>query len=394
MDIQKRIIGPCAKLIRKLDDVELDFGAFLHRLILFDTYIMRSNRFREIPHLVKIFGYEGLLAILKSGALKIHWLPVIPSLMGRLGTPPYKYTFKIIHMHNKNEFLLGCLNKLDRITGISSAQLNGLKSAILSALVETPDNECVDTIKQVECDINNNSSTLNLLIRKLIKRRFNIDSKPDDFSLQIHKDEKNDFRHETNLGHIFNLKKGVIHEIIGSSLLSLSALNYRIEEMKTYRALSGFIDSEFPIFVDKLNFLAGTLSPKAQAARFQRVFSIKGLPDFRFDASIKVNAHKLLEIRKSKECKEFKTWLSKIDSMTDKEIEECVNNLKSKLSHIIRCKTGRAIRFIGCTGLSIVEPIAGIALGAIDYFLLDKFLPYSGAIAFINELYPSIFIKI
>lgn len=397
MNIQKRIIGPCAELLRKLDDAKIDFSTFLHRLILFDTYIMQSTRFREIPHLVKIFWYEGFLAILKSGALKIYWLPVSPAIMGGLGTPPYKYTFRIIHIHNKNEFLLKCLEKLDRIEGISSTQLNDLKSAVISALVETPDNACIDTMKQVEYDIKNDSAILKLLVKKIIKRRFNIDIKPDDFSLRFFQDDKNDFRHETNLGNVFNLKEGIIHEIIGSSLLSLSSLNQRIEEMKTYRALSGFIDNEFPIFGEKLNFIANMLSPKTQTTRFQRVLSIKGFPDFKFgDTSIRINAEKLLEIRKSKECNEFKTWLIKIDSMTNKEIEDCISNLESKLSPIIHSTKGRVIRFLGCTGLSLIlsgDPIPGIALSVIDSFLLEKILPYSSAITFINKLYPSIFEK-
>jgi hypothetical protein len=35
----------------------------------------------------------------------------------------------------------------------------------------------------------------------------------------------------------------------------------------------------------------------------------------------------------------------------------------------------------------------GAGVGAIDMFFLEKILPYSGIAAFVNQLYPSIFIN-
>ncbi|HEX3034416.1 MAG TPA: hypothetical protein VHT73_04675, partial [Thermodesulfobacteriota bacterium] len=67
MDFRSRLLAPCA--IRKEgSDIEVDFlaGEFLERLILFDKFILDSIRLREIPHLVRLFGDEPILELLKS----------------------------------------------------------------------------------------------------------------------------------------------------------------------------------------------------------------------------------------------------------------------------------------------------------------------------------------
>ena len=51
--------------------VALDIEGLIRRLLLFDTYILYSVRLKEIPELVRHFGYEGTIALLTSGALEI-----------------------------------------------------------------------------------------------------------------------------------------------------------------------------------------------------------------------------------------------------------------------------------------------------------------------------------
>jgi len=74
LEITRRLLGssaivtqdPGASDIR----VTLDVESLVRRLLLFDTYILYSVRLKEIPDLVRRFGYEGALALLGSGALE------------------------------------------------------------------------------------------------------------------------------------------------------------------------------------------------------------------------------------------------------------------------------------------------------------------------------------
>ena len=51
MDIQKRLMGPCAIFAPSTEEVKIDMDSFIWRLILFETYILVSVRLKEIPYL-------------------------------------------------------------------------------------------------------------------------------------------------------------------------------------------------------------------------------------------------------------------------------------------------------------------------------------------------------
>jgi hypothetical protein len=76
LEITRRLLGSSAIVYQEPAardiSVKLDVEGFIRRLLLFDTYILYSVRFKEIPELVRHFGYEGTLALLNSGALEIR----------------------------------------------------------------------------------------------------------------------------------------------------------------------------------------------------------------------------------------------------------------------------------------------------------------------------------
>ena len=103
------------------------------------------------------------------------------------------------------------------------------------------------------------------------------------------------------------------HNLVERALLGLGGLNLRIEEMKTYNALSGCIDAECPLFMHKLGFLLERFRPGAKEENFQRVLEIRGLPEFLPEVD-KINISKLLAVRDSAEIREFRHWLSSVAS--------------------------------------------------------------------------------
>jgi hypothetical protein len=126
----------------------------------------------------------------------------------------------------------------------------------------------------------------------------------------------------------------------------------------------------------------------------KRVLTIKGFDDLdELIAEGKVDLVKLLEIRDSRECREFRDWLWSADFYTDAEIEEQVNSLRDKLAWFVRGPQGKALRWLASARIGVgTGDVAGAIGGALDTFLLEKILPNSGPLSFISNMYPTIFV--
>jgi hypothetical protein len=93
----------------------------------------------------------------------------------------------------------------------------------------------------------------------------------------------------------------------------------------------------------------------------------------------------------SNDAKEFRQWLRGIDHPDDNEVADEIRRIREKLAHAVTSNAGKTVRFAATTGLGVVLPPAGIALGALDTFLTDRVLREDGPTAFLGRLYPSIF---
>jgi len=103
---------------------------------------------------------------------------------------------------------------------------------------------------------------------------------------------------------------------------------------------------------------------------------------------------RLLEIRESDECREFREWLLTIEDASDAEIKERISGLRARFGNAIQSHSGKAVRLLTTTGIGAIPgvgPIAGFMAGVVDTFFLEKLLPKSGVVAFLSGLYPSVF---
>ena len=175
--------------------------------------------------------------------------------------------------------------------------------------------------------------------------------------------------------------------------MAIAGLNERFEEMHSYNALIGFRDEEMPIVDEKLRFLFDQMDPTKQEERFDRVVELAGLPDPETVEGA-VDVEKLLQVRNTDECRQFRQWLRSLDSASDEEIEAEIGSLREKLSRAVRSRSGKTVRFIATTGagfIPIVGPAIGPALGALDTFAVEKLLPEPGPVSFLGSSYSSIF---
>jgi hypothetical protein len=120
--------------------------------------------------------------------------------------------------------------------------------------------------------------------------------------------------------------------------------------MKAHTALNGFRDEELPLFRDKLDFLAATVSSHPKEQSFQRVVDLAGMPKIT-DENGSVDFERLFKIRESRETREFRDWLGGMGQATDAEITERIAGLRTLVGLKISGSSRQAIRFLTTTPL-------------------------------------------
>jgi hypothetical protein len=279
-------------------------------------------------------------------------------------------------------------------TDLNKSQIKKLKLAVVDAL---DNNYLQDCASQLLKDINNDLASnkgVSLSTAISLEKDKGLKVKPSDFLIKLHQIDEQIFEVETNLGEIFSFDEAEVHKIVEKAVLGIAGLNQRITEMKVHSALSGFLEDETPLFEDRLEFLVQSLAPNKFEVNLERVLVLKNYPNIILDSVQKIDIEKLLEVRKSQELTIFKEWLRKIDTVTDSEIVEMLRDIRSKLGIFAQSDSGKFLRLLTSTlagTVPIVGTVAGLSLGAVDTFLVEKILPYRGVVAFVDKLYPSIF---
>ncbi len=405
-EIRKRIHGPCS-LRTTQHSVDFDVGLFFQRLLLFETYIMRTVRLLEFPYLIRMIGYEEVLQILESGILKIDCdtsvlaeishLKASKSIQRKGKMKLGSFSFANMLSAEKKKYVSECLECVSAIHGITVKQKKKLKLAIVDQILPDPENSGKQSITNFRQDVLNNRPIVKSAVIHQIKRQKNVTLDPSQTEITFSKgsEAEDEFDSESNLSSLLQIDKDEVHKILQRALFGVGELNRRIENMQNYNALSGFINDEIPLFEEKLSFLEALVSPDTSVKEFQRVMSITGLPDFDYlrDGSTRINIDKFLKIRESEECRDFREWITNLGSTTDDEIIARTRSLRTKLSSAIHSPVGKVLKFLVTTAAGFVGAGGAVGIGAsvLDNFLLDKILPKTGITTFINRLYPSIF---
>src|SRR3989442_1188631 len=71
MDIREHHFGPISTPVEGSEEVTVDVGALVRRLVLFEQCTLESIRLKEVPALVSAFGYGGFMTLIESGAVEI-----------------------------------------------------------------------------------------------------------------------------------------------------------------------------------------------------------------------------------------------------------------------------------------------------------------------------------
>jgi hypothetical protein len=402
VDITGRLLGQAA-IVKDAAIVGVDVNAVIRRLVLFDTYILKSTRLKEFPFLVEHLGFEGTMQLLKSSAFQVECECITTGQTGQVGIlesrarkgilPLLSYSLSGIDAGDRRKYIHDCLQPLHQVPGLTQKQVVKVKRALVSKLTRVPEGFAAKLASQATSDV--------LAKPHLVKKSIEVathamlNRRPDAFEVSVLPIDSEDFRVETDLSQRLGISLETTHKVVERGLMGVAGLTQRLLEMQAHCALSGFIEDDLPLLHECLDVFVHNISPQAREQQFSRVLAIAGLPDFIEPGTRRqVNVAKLLEIRESEECTQFREWLRTIQSASDSEIKERLKSLRCKLGNAIRTYPGKVVRFLATTGISslpMVGPVAGFAAGTIDAFFLENWLPKSGIVAFLSHLYPSVF---
>lgn len=268
------------------------------------------------------------------------------------------------------------------------------KKAIANKLVSLPEGFAGRVATDATADVLNKQYLVKKSVEMVIRQTHK--TEPPEFSITVHAIGEGNVRVETDLAKRMNIDLQTTHKMVERGLLGVGTLSQRFAEMDVFSALTGFTDSDLPLVDEQLKFFL-RMSPDVKEQQFRRVIEIAELPDFKSAiAGGQVNVERLLEIRESAECREFREWLPSIEGATDAEIKERVCSLRAKFGNASQSATGKVVRLLALTGLGLIpgaNMVAGTLASIVDTFLLEKIFPKSGVVAFLSKLYPSVFEK-
>ena len=405
MDIRGRLIAP---LFRSLDSGKkiFDIDAFIKRVILFDSYIIDSERLREVPYIIRIFGFDGFLTLCDSGFFKFNcYAKTTGSLSPNFFLentnenkirPPFHYSFAAVSTGDLYNNINLSFQGIEADLGLTSRELLRMRKAVYTSLEDRKGDSDDISLRSTKSDLIMYPELLTKAIAIAAGRRSGSQIDYQDLEIEVRFENEHEFYVTSNIQEVLDIDTLSAHKVVEQACLAVAKRNDRIEQMKNFSALSGFNDIDIPIFGDKLAFLASTVSSIPDEERFQRVLEIAGLPHLNYIEDLHLNAKKLIEIRQTVEAVEFRHWLINIDDLSDAEISDQVRSLSKIIGRIIGGETGKNIRFLITNGIGFI-PVVGQAvstsLSILDQFLMDNIFPRSGISAFIDDMYPSLFEK-
>lgn len=391
MTTTRRLLGPVAIHGESNRVVSVDLGAFVTRILLSDTYVLQPDQENDLVLLAEALTQSGILTLLQTGALKIYDKMFTIGQTGQLRAD--------LNFHDNNKRLPLCsysfseIRAPDREHRFEEAYKpfsRELKDSIKANRIDAPSELKADLFGSFYADIRRDSSVLEAAVRHDLKTR-GIRAKK--LNLSIEEVDPEDFRVENNLVSEYGISEQMAHRVIERALLAAADVNVRFLQMKTCEAVSGITEKDLPVLNAKFGVAVSLMQTSSGEKEFERVAKLAGLqgPVFR---QTKVDAEKLLKVRESDDCRAFRDWLANTGSLSDKEINDRIRSLNARICHAINSTPGKALRFLVSTGLSFIPNtggVVGLGAGVIDAFIVERLARRDAVVAFLSDLYPSVF---
>lgn len=398
-NMSERIFSRCATRISD-NEIRIFPGNLLENMIMFDCFIIDSIRLKELPALIRIFGFENLRELIKSGYIRINCQAVTTgqigqlSLEGRKPILPYgSYEFSVVSSSQK-EYIHKCFDVVNEIDELKGKQKIKIKEIISNSFLNFPDESIREYMNQLQEDILHKPELITSAVSFLLNREYNLTINSDKIKLNVDHFGDNSYKIISNLKNLINLSVPEEHKIIERAILTLSGSNQRISQMKAFNCVSSFRDEDLPIINSKFDFLTRQITNLDAIKTLRKVMKINNIPDFSsVDFSNQIDVDKLLKLRESDECKLFRRLIWSFVDSTEQEILEIINEYRNKVGQYLRTPVGKTIRFLCGNGVGLI-PVFGGAIsatfGLVDTFILERMFPADGAMVFLDNKLPSI----
>ncbi len=398
MDIRQAVLGEIA--IRSDQELaSVDLGALIRRLVIFDQVVVKSYRLRELPMLVRTFGKTGIQDLLGSGILKLccEFTTIITDIHrnGVRSEPLEHFTFGVVTAADRDGDLRKELVRLQGVPGLKNDQRSAIEQAVWGSLIRPPETFGADLLRQIDTDLRTNTPVLRSAILNQLGGMVNqADWASRQLEIDVEEPRERVFHIKSGIAKEFGKSPEETHHLLQRSVTAVVNLEHRLSEMAAYSALTGFRETEAPLLFGKLAGIISAQNPKLAEEQFERVIEVADVPDFK--PGQKVDVEKLMRIRESAECRDFRRWLSTAADISDSEIRVQASGMRNRLGSLASSPGGKVVRLAATTLIGILPhygPVLGPASGVVDSFLVDRVLPRSGVFAFLTELYPSLFVS-
>lgn len=393
---RRAIYGTIAKTIqienKGPEVVGIDSELLLSRLLFFDEVVINSVNLGELPYLTKMFGVDGVDQLLRCGVLKLeseHTSVVTDvKLNGKRQIPLRQFDLGIATAHDNDHNLEMKFRNLLKISGLSNARREDLTQVIRANLVRHSASHGNDLLTQIRKDLTSNSEFTKQVLHhrypdveldNLIFNAFDVGKMP---------------TFETNLQSMLGVTAEQEHDMLSEVVKGVSNLNQRLATMAEYNAISHFEEQEAPLLFGKIHSIVSPLNPSYDEQAFLRVIAVAEIPQL--IANRRIDVEELLKIRMTDECREFRAWLATTDNIDEAKLKTLLIGLRAKAALFIASSFGKIIRLGVNAGLGLIPgygTLAALGEGVVDSFLLDKMLPSSGLLTFLNKTMPSIFVS-
>ena len=414
MELRERHIGPITtRSGEDGSDVRVDAGALVRRLLLFEHCTLESDGLVEIPRLVRVFGFRGLMELLESGALSIICDPITMGNIGQTldlkitrarGGPLPLCSYRIVPVSIPERLPTGepyreqyVDQTLDVIRGMGlpDGQRRRLMRTVAPMLSFYPPIVIADSKAEFGKLVDRQDASIRSALVIEFRRARGADLPG---AVELWLDDlgnDGDFRVATNLATRARIDEAETHRIIERALLGAAGLEQRLIVMRATGSVSGFKEEELSVLDGRFQWMWKELGADAQEARFRRVVNIGGLPDLsNLAPGQEINIKRVLRLRDSADCREMRRWLREVGSETDAEISERLFSFREGLAAATHTRSKSAIRFLLVTGIGSLPGIgtlAGPAATALDHFIFEKLIGRPGPATFLGHSYPSIF---
>lgn len=266
------MIGHSLQFARNGQPNSIDFDTLVQRLLLFDGYVLRTVRFKEIPFLVRGLGYDQTLEVLASGLLEIRCEVTQIGSERDAELKTWKQpTFSLvwIEAHDWEKYVGDCLAAVQKDLALPDDKWQALEFRVRACIRRVDPSIRKEVGLSFLHHLDSSPGVVGESMR-LAGRRRRIPIILPAFKAVIQRG--GDFIQVDSDLCRSRIPDNELWEMMRDGLMSVATLEQNIGEMKNYTALGGFSIEELPMFEERMSVLARLAYPETErrAARIAR----------------------------------------------------------------------------------------------------------------------------